>query len=206
MHETEPPTGATHVLPQRPQLVTVVLRLVSQPSALAPLQLPKPTLHAAMPHTPAEHEAVPLAMEHTFPQRPQLATVVLRFTSQPSLTTPLQSANPALHMPMPHTPPVQLAVALGGFAQRRAHAPQLFTSVLIDTSQPFAALRSQSSVPARHEPMPHTPMRHCALPLGGSGQRLLQRPQWLRSEVIATSQPSAGDMLQLAKPSLQVPT
>jgi hypothetical protein len=55
---------------------------------------------------------------HAWPQLPQFEALVPRFASQPSPTNPLQSANPGLQAPMPHTPLEQAtnAFARGGQA------------------------------------------------------------------------------------------
>ena len=44
--------GNPQAWPQAPQLLLSVVRLTSQPSAAAPLQLPKPALHAPTKHAP----------------------------------------------------------------------------------------------------------------------------------------------------------
>ena len=127
--------------------------LVSQPFAALPSQLPNPALHAATPHEPAEHAAVPFAAEHTVPHAPQLLTLVSRLVSQPSAEFWLQSACDALHVPPPpvHAPFVQDWPVLHAWPQ----APQLLTSVSEFTSHPFSALPSQSMKPALHAPMAH---------------------------------------------------
>jgi hypothetical protein len=63
--------GSEHTLPQPPQWLTLVLVLVSQPSAGLPLQLPKPGLQPAIVQLPATQPGVPLATEQAFPQAPQ---------------------------------------------------------------------------------------------------------------------------------------
>ena len=63
------------------------------------------------------------------PQDPQLALLVLRFTSQPSEATRLQSAKPASQV-NPQAVPSQLAVAFGGTAHDAQDAPQEATSLL----------------------------------------------------------------------------
>lgn len=59
-----------HTLPQLPQLVALLFRLVSQPLATLPSQLPKPALQA-MAHLPALQLAVPFTLLHCAPHAPQ---------------------------------------------------------------------------------------------------------------------------------------
>ncbi len=91
LHEAPPPMNE-QTFPQELQLFTLVCVLVSQPSAVIPLQLPNPPLQTAMAHVPPEHWGVALARTHTFGQLPQCVGSELTFTSQPSLASPLQSA------------------------------------------------------------------------------------------------------------------
>ena len=81
---------AAQPMPQPPQLV-LVPRVVSQPLAAAPSQFAKPVLHAPTAHAPAVHASVPLGMLHAVVHAPHDATVVARFTSQPSAALSLQS-------------------------------------------------------------------------------------------------------------------
>jgi hypothetical protein len=74
------PLLALHTLPQAPQWVGEDERLVSQPLAALPSQLPKPALQAARVHTPAAHTAVALAKEQALPQRPQWEGLLRRST------------------------------------------------------------------------------------------------------------------------------
>ncbi len=70
-------------------------------------------LHAAGAQTPAKQAAVPLATTHALPQPPQLAALLPRLTSQPSVALALQLAKPgaqkaraqapAVHDPVPLT-------------------------------------------------------------------------------------------------------
>src|SRR5207248_3052632 len=86
---------------------------------------------------PLPHVAAQVPAEHTWPpahacgaplaeQAPQLASSVPVFTSQPFAAAPSQLAKPALHVPRPQTPAVQVAPALAN-AQRTPQPPQLFT-------------------------------------------------------------------------------
>jgi hypothetical protein len=76
-------------LPQAPQLVALLVVLVSQPFDAVPSQLPQPTLHE-IEQAPAVQEGVPLTEEHAEPQAPQLAGFVEVLTSQPSGSSALQ--------------------------------------------------------------------------------------------------------------------
>ena len=84
---------------------------------------------------PAEHAAVPFVALHAAPHAPQLAVDVRRFTSQPLLATPSQSAKPAAQV-NPHAPRVHAVVALARAGQVVAHAPQFDTSVWRFTQRP----------------------------------------------------------------------
>lgn len=68
-------------------------------------------------------------------QVPQPALLVLRFTSQPSDATWLQSAKPASHV-NPQVVPSQLAVAFGGAAHGAQELPHDATARL-DTHAPL---------------------------------------------------------------------
>ena len=81
-----------HALPQPPQLPALVVVSVSQPSATVPLQLAKPVWHDTIPHVPPWQLVVAFARAQTFPHDPQLAMLVLRFTSQPVCGLLSQSA------------------------------------------------------------------------------------------------------------------
>jgi hypothetical protein len=64
--------GVGQLVPQRPQWVSVLVRLTSQPSAAVALQSPKPVEHAATPQPPERQKAMALGSEHAVPQPPQL--------------------------------------------------------------------------------------------------------------------------------------
>src|ERR1700674_5220305 len=100
-----------------------------------------------MIQAPPAQPAVALGIEQTWPHVPQLFTLVLTFTSQPSEVSPLQLAYPALQAAITQVPPLQAAVAFG-IMQRLPHAPQLFGFVLRFTSQPLAYAPSQLPYPA----------------------------------------------------------
>jgi hypothetical protein len=186
---TLPPDGAAHALPQVPQFEVFERVSTSQPLGTSVSQLAKPALQLAMPHAPAEHDGVPLAVEHALPQRPQLPTLVRVSTSQPLAALPSQSAKPVLQV-NPHAPAAQKIDALARAAQARPQPPQWATVVLVFTSQPLPSTPSQSPVPAAQVPMAQTPARQMRVPAVGVGQTLVQVPQLLTSLIVAISQPS----------------
>ena len=138
------PFGITHVRPQAPQFVALVCVSISQPFIAFMSQSPRPVAQPPITHDPAVHAAVPPATRHMLPQRPQLADAVRTSVSQPLAASPSQSAKPSLHIPTRHTPSAQPGVPLG-ITHGRPHAPQWVLSVRTSTSQPLAALPSQSA-------------------------------------------------------------
>src|SRR5438876_948084 len=74
-HATDDRLFVEQTIPQPPQLLGSLLRLVSQPSdCLSPLQSAKPLLHAPLHDPPAHVGMAMLRLEHTRPQPPQLPT------------------------------------------------------------------------------------------------------------------------------------
>lgn len=123
----------------------------------------------ALPQLPAMQPVV-----QVFPQRPQCAFDVKRLVSQPLLGFPSQSPKPALHAPIPQTPPVHAPVALAG-AHARPHAPQCMVLDCSPVSHPFPALPSQSPKPAL-QVKPHIPLAHAGAALPAAGQALGEKP------------------------------
>lgn len=197
-----------------PQCATVVLVLVSQPLLALLSQLPSPALQARL-QTPPRQLAVPPVLGHRLPQptmapgppMPQLFTSDSVTTSQPLASLPSQLPRPTEHttLEMPHTPPPQTAVApVGGVGQRMPQTPQLAMSpIAVFTSQPLAGLPSQSAKPVLQAPRTHSPAVQVAAALAKL-QRLPQTPQFVASAEVATSQPLAGRLSQLPKPSRQL--
>jgi hypothetical protein len=70
-------------------LLGLVFRLVSQPLALLPSQLPQPALQAPIWQVPELQSAEALAKEQGVPQAPQLVSV-FRGVSQPLALLPSQ--------------------------------------------------------------------------------------------------------------------
>jgi hypothetical protein len=206
-HWHAPPTQLwppVHVLPHIPQCVLLVARGTSQPLAMTRSQSAKPAAHDPIPHIPTLHPELALGSDaHTRPHAPQLRGSFAMLVSQPSPALPLQSAKPALHVPMPHAPPMHPAVALAGLEHGALHEPQWLTLVSVLTSQPSAEFMLQSANGRAHVPTPHTPALHAAAPPGGTGHALPQRLQLSMSVLRLVSQPLRGLPSQSAKPGLQ---
>jgi hypothetical protein len=97
-----------------------------------------------MPHTPATQLGVaPPGVGQTLPQVPQWLTLVWVLTSHPLAALPSQLAKPP-EQTMPQVPPLHVAVPLL-LLHTLPHAPQFATLVPVETSQPLAALLSQSA-------------------------------------------------------------
>ena len=158
------PLFAEQTLLQAPQLLTLLVRLVSQPLAALLSQSAKPALQLAILHVAFEHEDVPLLEEQTLLQAPQLATLLVRLVSQPLAGLLSQSAKPALQLPILHVAFEQKAVPLLE-EQTLPHAPQLLTVLVRLVSQPLAALLSQFPKPALQLATPQTPFEQTAVPL-----------------------------------------
>jgi hypothetical protein len=197
------PFAMEQALPQAPQWPTVVLVLVSQPSAGLPLQLPKPGLQLATAQVPFTHAALPFAMEQAFPQAPQLLTSLPTLTSQPSATAPLQFTQPASQLAMLHVPLVHTGVPCG-MLHTFPQAPQLLEFEAVPVSQPSAGLLLQSPVPGLQLAIWQLPPTHTEVPFA-TVQMRPQPPQSPRLVSVFVSQPSAGSPLQSAKPGAQLP-
>jgi len=104
-HDVDP-LAFVQAVPQVPQLLMLVLVLVSQPLFGLPSQFPKPTLQPGE-QTPPAHDVVPLALVQAVPQVPQLLVLVRVSVSQPLFGLPSQSAQPAAHVGV-QAPAVQL--------------------------------------------------------------------------------------------------
>lgn len=122
----------------------VVFRLVSQPLALLPSQLPQPAAQTGA-QLPALHEVVPCALVHPSPQAPQLLTLFVRFVSQPLFGFPSQLPQPPRHAGA--QPPETQAVLPFGLTQVWPQPPQLLTLVLMLVSHPLPELPSQLAKP-----------------------------------------------------------
>ena len=96
------------------------------------------------------------------------------------------------------------AIHISLAAQTLPHWPQLFLSVFVLISQPFASFISQLANPALHVPRLHTLALHCAAPLAYAGHALPQPLQCATLVVMLVSQPLATAPSQLSKLALQL--
>jgi hypothetical protein len=183
------------------QLFTSELRLISQPLARLPSQLPKPLLHA-MPQFPPLQVAVPLVPLQTVLQRPQWVGSPFVLISQPFAGLPSQSAKPGLQFWIAQTPLLQVAVAFGS-VHDVVHLPQCCTSIIRFDSQPSRTVALQSAWPAAQLLMLHAPPAQAPVPLGGA-HGLAQPPQFCRLVARSISQPSEATLLQSPKPDVHV--
>ena len=138
------PFGLLHVVPHAPQLPALVVRLVSQPLLAMPSQLPQPGAQLGT-QLPAVQVVVPCGLVHESPHEPQLATLFVRFVSQPLLPLPSQLPKPGKHAGM-HAPPVHIVEPFG-LMHGRLQPPQLFTLFWTLVSQPLPELPSQLAKP-----------------------------------------------------------
>ena len=134
-------------VPQEPQLIALVVVLISQPSAAFVLQFAEPLLQM-IEHPPLEHSGVPLLAPQTVEQVPQFAMSFLKFVSQPLVTLLSQLPQP-VSQAMPHPPEVHDAVPLV-LLQTFGHAPQCARSLFRSASQPSPAKLLQFAHPAKH--------------------------------------------------------
>jgi hypothetical protein len=185
------PFGAVQTLAQAPQCVGSLAMLASQPFSRLASQSSKPGTQV-IPHSPPVQLGTPFVPLQAMMQAPQWSESELVSTSQPFATLPSQSSNPALQA-IAHVPPLQLAVPFVA-SQASAQPPQWSGSALVSTSQPFAALPSQSSNPAL-QAIAQVPPLQLAVPFVAS-QASAQPPQWSVSVSVLTSQPLAASPSQ----------
>jgi hypothetical protein len=197
---------APHVAPQ----VATALRFTSQPFAALPSQLPKPASQEVIPHAPAEH-VVTFAFVNVLQfvcaphVAPQVATA-LRFTSQPFAALPSQLPKPASQEVIPHAPAEHVVAFALVNAVQSTRPPQVAPHVVFAlrlTSQPFAALPSQSANPGSQVVMPQAPAPQVALATLGSAVQST-RPKHAAPQDVTTlrfvSHPFAAFMSQLPVP------
>jgi hypothetical protein len=143
----------------------------SQPLVATPSQLAKPAAQEATAQRPAAQAIVALAPTQRTPHAPHWLTSVAVATSQPLVHEPSQLVKPALQVraqkPALH-PPVALAAAGHTLLQK----PQWRASPRRSTSQPLAALPSQSPKPAS-QVTPHAPAAQVAVPFARAGHGVL---------------------------------
>ena len=132
--------------------------------------------------------AADLRERHKIPQLPQFLASACVLTSQPLAGFPSQSAKPGVQLVV-HVPLVQAKLWLAPAEQTLPQAPQFLSSVLVFTSQPVLAARSQSRKPGLHAPMPQRPPVQPGVAFAGAKQLLPQRPQLWVSELVSTQAP-----------------
>jgi hypothetical protein len=138
---TRPGVVVLHTLPQVRQLLTAVLRLVSQPFSAMPSQLPKPELQVPSAQRPLAQVAVALGKLQVLPHAPQWVVLVLVLASQPLPLLLSQLAKPALQEPSAHALPTQLGALLAKRpVQVVPHALQLFASFVRSRQVPEHAV------------------------------------------------------------------
>ena len=210
MHEATPQTpppqlsfafGRLHTEPQALQCAGVALRLVSQPLAAMPSQLPNPGLHAPSAHEPVTQLAPALANPQTVPHVPQLNGSVFRLISQPSTAFALQFPYPGKQA-IEHVLALQLAVPLVAL-QASPQPPQLWTLVAVLISQPLAYWPSQSAYGALQPTTAQLWPMQLGVPFC-TAHTFPQEPQLLTLLRNAISQPSEGFALQLPYPAAQL--
>ena len=126
---------------------------------------------------------------HVVPQVPQCIVLTRTSTSHPLVGLPSQSPKPWSHAITVQVPAEHAPVPLAGvhsFIQR----PQWVRSLRVSTSQPLAALASQSAKPASHV-NPQVPPVQVGLAFAGRGHMRPQPPQFVRSSSVLVSQPLA---------------
>ncbi len=194
---------------QAPQLFGSLAKTASQPVFTLPSQSPYsvPQLGTQLPFVQV---LVPWGCWQAAPQAPQLPLLVLRFDSQPSLSSGpgLQSAKFAAHaaswqLLATHFP-VALAYRLVQLTPFVPQPPQLAELVLVFVSQsvPFPSQSAQGAVQVATL---HTWLTHFALALAML-QAVAQPPQLAASPAMFVSQPLATLPSQSAQPASQVPT
>jgi len=134
------------------------------------------------------HASVAFAVLHTFLHAPQLL-VLLMSVSQPVATFPSQSAWPESHLIL-HAEATQVPVP-PAWLHLLPQLPQLLASSVRLTSQPFAALPSQSLKPGLHAEMAHFEDAHAGVPLAAA-HALPHPAQFFTSVAVLTSHPFAG--------------
>src|SRR2546425_374119 len=121
-------------LPQAPQLLRSVARLLSQPLVAEKSQLAKPMLQAPMSQVPPLQALVAFCSGgQALPHVPQVTRSSAGWGSQPLSTRASQSAKPLLHRPTTHAPVLHTEVPLATVPQVFPQAPQLNGSVVRST-------------------------------------------------------------------------
>ncbi len=163
--------------------------MVSVPDTVRSEPPPKPQ-RPAVQGTPAPQ---------TVPHAPQLEVLLVRLTSQPSATVPLQSPKPVLHDATRHAPDAHAGTPLG-IEHAVPQPPQFETSAPVLISHPSVAVRLQSVYPAL-QLKPQVPAAHVAVALARVGHTVVQAPQCVGSVLRFEQLPE-----QLVRPEAQVTT
>jgi hypothetical protein len=167
-----------------------------------PSQFDQPLAQLAMVQVEALQASLAFATLQTVPQAPQLFTLEVVFTSQPSDCVPLQSRKPVSQLPITHAPAEHASVEFGRL-QSVGQVPQWLGSVCRFASQPFATVPSQLANPVLQLEMAQALATHDDVALA----RLQVLPQVPQFEVVvrrSVSQPFTALASQLPKFALQV--
>jgi hypothetical protein len=191
-----------HTVPQPPQLLTSVLVLISQPSAVTALQSAYPALQLEISQVPVAQLSLALGRLQAVPQSPQLVRVS-RGVSQPSSGSPSQSPQRGSQTGV-HTPAVQVLLPWE-LVHWFEHAPQLFGFVLRLTSQPSAGRPLQSAHPASQLPTRQVPVAQVSFEDPGRSHVTPQAPQ-LANVSSGVSQPLSGSPSQSPQRGSQLGT
>ncbi len=185
-------------IPQAPQLFTFVFKLISQPSAIFALQLPKLGLQTSE-HNPETQTEVALATgAHTNPHDPQLFTLFNKFNSQPSVRFELQLPKLGLQI-IKQIPDKHVGEELGLTGHIVPQVPQLFALESRLISQPSNDKLLQFANPLLHT-KEHNPEKHAGVEFANGGQTFPQDPQLLGSE--STGAPLSINASQLSSIAL----
>jgi hypothetical protein len=179
--------GSAQALAHPPQFAGSVDVLTSQPLDGTTSQSAHPVVQEATTQIPEEHADEAFGSVHTLPQVPQFVLLVCTLTSQPSVATLLQFANPASQLATEHTPTTHDSVALGRL-QTVPHAPQFDGSVCRLTHDPKQLVR----------PEPQREVHFPALQTSPEGHAVPQAPQFAASVPVLTSHPFVATASQFA--------
>ncbi len=174
---------ASVVEPDEPLAAARTLLIV--PPAVSAPSAPDPNWQRPAEHgTPAPQDV---------PHAPQLAELVRRSVSHPSLAVLLQSPKFVLQV-NPHTPDAHVVVALAAVAHALPQRPQLESELVVLTSQPSLVVLLQLAKPVSHAAIPHAPERQNSLALG-SEHTVPHAPQFAGSRLVLVHAPE-----QLVRP------
>jgi hypothetical protein len=187
------PFGFRHLFPQPPQSFGLVATSSSQPLFGSPSQSAQPVLQVGW-HCPATQLVEPLAFVQAVSQSPQLATLPVRFASQPFAGSPSQSSKPGLQEAITHEPPAQAATAFDS-THALLHAPQCAGLPSRFVSQPLLGSLSQSPWSGAHCESSQVPALQTGDP-PTTEHTFEHVPQLFLSLRTSISQPSAGSRLQ----------